>query len=65
MMADNEITLGLFTVKRKGDNKNVDVYDVKRDNKGYPLFLIYEDSQWLYKSAKLFYPLSERRVSDD
>lgn len=64
-MSDNEITLGLFAVKRKGDNKNVNVYDVKRDNKGYPLFLIYEDNQWLYKSAKLFYPLSERMVSDD
>jgi len=30
----------------------VKVYNVINDKHGYPHFLIYEDGQWKYKSAK-------------
>lgn len=43
------------------DNKDfkfvpVSVYNVRDDKHGYPLFLIYDDLQWKYISAKHFIP---------
>ena len=34
----------------------VSVYNVRDDKHGYPLFLIYDDLQWKYISAKHFIP---------
>lgn len=34
----------------------VSVYNVRDNKHGYPLFLIYEDLQWKYISAKHFVP---------
>lgn len=35
----------------------VNVYDVKTDRAGYPMFLIFENNQWKYRSAKHFKPI--------
>lgn len=35
------------------------IYDISYDSKGYPLFLIYIDGQWIRKSAKYFKPIEE------
>lgn len=32
----------------------VNIYNVRDDKNGYPHFLIYENDQWKYKSAKHF-----------
>lgn len=39
-----------------------EVYHIRDDKKGYPHFLIYENKQWLYKSAKYFIPVSETKT---
>ena len=44
----------LFRVLRKLGNIPVDVYNIKKDKNGYPLFLIYEDNEWKYVKAKHF-----------
>lgn len=44
------------------DNNNLcpyDVYDITYDSSGYPHFLIYENGQWIRKSAKHFIPKKE------
>ena len=56
----------VFTVNRKGnveyDNNSgislssVKVYNVRDDKNGYPYFLIYENREWKYVSAKHFVP---------
>ena len=57
----------LFTVIEKGTrkwdtqledycSKTVRVYDVRMDKTGFPHFLVYENNQWKYKSAKLYEP---------
>ena len=56
----------VFTVNRKGnveyDNNSgislssVEVYNVRDDKNGYPHFLIYENGEWKYVSAKYFIP---------
>lgn len=47
----------MFKVTRKEDNKVFDIYDIRYDAiSGFPQFLIYEDNQWLVRSAKLFKP---------
>lgn len=33
------------------------VFDVKRDEQGYPHFLVYYKNQWRYISAKHFTPM--------
>lgn len=35
------------------------VHNVRDDGNGYPQFLIFEDGQWGYKSAKYFKPVEE------
>lgn len=42
----------MFTVYEKSSDKAVKVYNVRHDKSGYPHFLIYEDGQWKYRSAK-------------
>jgi hypothetical protein len=49
----------MFKVKFKENEKEYKVFNVKNDTKGYPHFLIYEDRQWLWKSAKHFTPVTE------
>ena len=53
----------LFTVCKKSEEefarRSVDVYAVRDDKNGYPQFLIYEDNQWKYISAKHFIPITE------
>ena len=39
--------------------KRYTVHNVLNDNNGYPMFLIYKDGQWLYRSAKHFRPIGE------
>lgn len=34
--------------------KYVKVYSVRDDKNGYPQFLIYEDGEWKYRSAKYY-----------
>lgn len=52
----------LFMVFDKEKQKIYKVYAIRDDSKGYPHFLIYDNSQWLYVSAKHFRPLYEDRV---
>ncbi len=47
----------LYVVNEKDTKKPVKVFGVRDDSNGYPQFLIYEDSQWKYRSAKHYYPL--------
>lgn len=58
----------LFTVVKKGSmewnkeirdycSKSVKVYDIRIDKAGFPHFLIHEDNQWKYKSAKFYEPI--------
>lgn len=49
----------MFTVYEKSSDKAVKVYNVRHDKSGYPHFLIYEDGQWKYKSAKHYRDTSE------
>lgn len=56
----------VFIVNRKGnveyDNNlgisisSIKVYNVRDDKNGYPHFLIYENGEWKYVSAKHFVP---------
>lgn len=46
----------MFNVYKKETNEIVDVYDIRIDRAGYPMFLIYENNQWEYRSAKHFKP---------
>lgn len=52
----------MFKVIRKEDEKVFDIYDIRYDAiSGFPQFLIYEDNQWLLKSAKLFRPYEDKK----
>lgn len=46
----------MFDVYKKETDEIVDVYDIRTDRAGYPMFLIYENNQWKYRSAKHFRP---------
>lgn len=47
----------MIMVRHKTDDKVFDVYDIAYQSKtGKPIFLIYDDGQWLRKSAKYFVP---------
>lgn len=49
----------VFQVVKKEDHSVIrKVYDVRNDNCGYPHFLIYENGEWKYVSAKHFVPYS-------
>ena len=47
-----------FKVVDKETDLVVHVYGIRDDKKGFPHFLIYEDNQWKYKSAKLYMPIA-------
>lgn len=50
----------VFQVVKKEDHSAIrKVYDVRNDNCGYPHFLIYENGEWKYVSAKHFVPYSD------
>ena len=50
----------VFQVVKKEDHSAIrKVYDVRNDNCGYPHFLIYENGEWKYVSAKHFIPYSD------
>lgn len=50
----------VFQVVKKEDHSVIrKVYDVRNDNCGYPHFLIYENGEWKYVSAKYFVPYSD------
>lgn len=55
----------MFQVQTKVTKKLVDVYDVKRDANGYPHFLVYNDGQWVYHTAKIFEPAWHGASGDD
>ena len=44
------------TLKDSKKKEPMGVYDIKRNNNGYPHFLVYKDKEWRYMSAKLFEP---------
>lgn len=44
----------MFTVIYKKDEQEYQVYDIRYDKNGYPMFLIYKNNQWLTLSAKNF-----------
>ena len=57
--------ISVFTVIEKGSteydenlgvnySKYVKVYAVRDDKNGYPQFLIYENGEWKYRSAKYY-----------
>lgn len=46
----------MFKVKNLTDNNIYIVYDIQYDGAGYPHFLIYQNNQWIRKSAKHFQP---------
>lgn len=49
----------VFQVVKKEDHDEIrEVYDVRNNNCGYPHFLIYENGEWKYVSAKHFVPYS-------
>lgn len=48
-----------MTVYDKSNSCYCEVYDITYDSSGYPHFLIYENGQWLRKSAKHFIPQKE------
>lgn len=50
----------IFTIIHKDTGRIYTAYDVVQ-SKGYPHFLIYEDGQWVYRSAKHFRPLKLSR----
>lgn len=50
-----------FSVVEKETNKVFCVYDVRNDSVGYPNFLIYDVKQWVWRSAKHFFPKNEQR----
>ena len=52
----------MFKVIRKEDEKVFDIYNIRYDAiTGYPQFLIYEDNQWLLRSAKFFKPYEYKK----
>ena len=57
-MIDNYEVGGLFSVILKETDDIKSVYDVRINKTGYPHFLIYDDGQWKYMSAKHFEPVS-------
>lgn len=46
----------MFTVYDKYSGEPYVVYDVIYDNVGFAHFLIFEDGQWIRRSAKCFVP---------
>lgn len=44
------------TMLYKPNNRVYQVYDIRVNKSGYPLFLIYKDGAWVYRSAKHFTP---------
>lgn len=46
----------MFNVYKKETDEIVDVYDARTDRAGYPMFLVFENNQWKYRSAKYFKP---------
>lgn len=58
-MIDNYEVGGLFAVILKETCDIKSVYDVRINKTGYPHFLIYDDGQWKYMSAKHFKPVDE------
>ena len=46
----------MFVLVLKATNEAVVVYNIRNDSCGYPMFLIYQNNQWVWKSAKHFKP---------
>lgn len=49
----------MIKVVNKNDQKEYEVFHIRNDKTGYPQFLIFQNNQWIYKSAKLFIPTYE------
>lgn len=47
----------LFWVRTKDDPRVVKVYGVTDDSNGYPKFLVRENNQWKWRSAKYYQPM--------
>ena len=53
--------MSLFIVSAFHAGRRVEVYAVRNDKNGYPQFLVYENNQWHWRSAKYYAPLSAAR----
>lgn len=51
----------MVKVVDKNTGKYYNVYDITYDQCGYPKFLIYDDGQWLQRSAKYFKPIDDEK----
>lgn len=52
----------MFKVMNKETEKVFEVYNIRYDAiTGYPQFLIYDDGQWLCRSAKFFKPYEDKK----
>lgn len=47
---------------KKFKNNMYEVYEIRDDKNGFPQFLIYENKQWAWKSAKCFEPIDNGDV---
>lgn len=55
----------MIKVVNKNDQKEYEVFHIRNDKTGYPHFLIFQNNQWIYKSAKLFIPTYEFLTEDN
>ena len=56
----------MFKVRYKETNEMFEVYDIRYDAiSGYPQFLIYQNNQWLMKSAKHFKPIENKKILNE
>ena len=44
-------------VVEKKSEKIIEIYGVEQDSCGYPKFLIYQNNQWIWRSAKHYTPI--------
>jgi len=47
----------MLKVVEKETEMIIEVYGVEQDSCGYPKFLIYQDNQWIWRSAKHYTPI--------
>jgi len=50
-------------VKEKKTGVIYAVYDIAYDSAGFPLFLLYDGTKWVRKSAKFFVPVSSKEAA--
>ena len=46
----------IFTLYNKQTGQATQIYAIRTKKNGYPMFLVYERGQWIWRSAKHFQP---------